>query len=272
MLLLTGLTGFGTARCPILNMPATAALLGTLFLTISGSTVLNMVFDRDIDCRMKRTVRRPLPAGLLNVKEAVWFGGLLSVAGLVGSFCLDMLFGIVVWSGWFLDVVVYTFWLKRRTPWSILWGGLSGGMPVLAGRVLGTGQLDSIGVLLAVAVVLWIPTHIMTFNLRHLDDYQKACVPTFPSRYGIRITRISIALSSMGTAFAFVLGAVAIGLAWGYLQVLAVMTAGILILAYVCLVKPSERKNLMLFRLASLYMLSAMLLILVGSGRLYMIN
>ena len=264
LLLFTGLTGFVSARCPIFNLPTLLALLGSLFLTIAGSTVLNMVYDRDIDRRMKRTLKRPLASGQLDVKEVAWVGGLCSIAGLIWAYFLSPLYGLVVLSGWFLDVVVYTFWLKRRTPWSILWGGLSGGMPVLAGRVLGVGQIDLIGVLLAIAVVLWIPTHIMTFNIRHLEDYKNAGVPTFPSHYGIGVTRMTIALSCIGTAVAFALGAYALGLAWGYFRVLVILTTGIVILAYFSIAKPSEKKNFALFKYASIYMLSAMLLILLG--------
>jgi hypothetical protein len=92
-----------------------------------------------------------------------------------------------------LDVLVYTIWLKRRTPYSILFGGISGGMPILAGRVLATGQLDAIGVLLAAAILLWIPTHIMTFHIKYQQDYASAGVPTFPSVHGISVTRTLIA-------------------------------------------------------------------------------
>ena len=79
-----------------------------------------------------------------------------------------------MFAGLFFDVVVYTIWLKRRSAWSIVWGGVSGGMPVLAGRALGLGRIDEVGILLALAVLFWVPTHILTFNLRYYDDYQQA--------------------------------------------------------------------------------------------------
>ena len=264
LLLFTGLTGYISARCPVFHLPMIAGLLVSLFLTVSGSTILNMVYDRDIDGQMKRTYKRPLPSGLLDVKEAMLFGVILSVFGIGLSFWLSPLYAWIIFAGWFLDVIVYTFWLKRRTPWSILWGGLSGGMPVLAGRVLGTGHIDLIGILLAIAVVLWIPTHIMTFNIRYHEDYQNAGVPTFLSEYGIHATRFTIALSAVGAAAAFMLGCYALGLAWGYLRLLGVLTVGIVGLASLSLMRPSEKTNFALFKFASLYMLSAMLLILLG--------
>ena len=81
LLLLTGFTGFISARCPVLTPEAVIGLLGSLFLTISGSTVLNMVYDRDIDSKMRRTAFRPLPAGEITLKEAFIFGLLLSAGG-----------------------------------------------------------------------------------------------------------------------------------------------------------------------------------------------
>jgi heme O synthase-like polyprenyltransferase len=101
--------------------------------------------------------------------------------------------------GLFFDVVVYTIWLKRRTPWSIIWGGVSGGMPALAGRALGTGQIEWVGVALALAVLFWIPTHIMTFSLRYREDYAAGGRTHLSRRRTAceRATRLIIAISSV---------------------------------------------------------------------------
>ena len=138
LLLVTGLAGYMSARCPVIAWQTMVGLTGSLFLAISGSTVLNMVYDRDIDLCMGRTCLRPLPPGRVSVREAVALGILLSVAGVAWALALSPLYGLVVFAGLFCDVVVYTLWLKRRTAWSIVWGGIAGGMPILAGRVLGT--------------------------------------------------------------------------------------------------------------------------------------
>ena len=264
LLLVTGFTGYISANCPVLTWDHTLGLLISLFLTVSGSTVLNMVYDRDIDAKMKRTAQRPLPAGKLSAQEALTVGLLLSSFGMGLAFALSELFGWVVFAGWFLDVLVYTVWLKRRTAWSIVWGGISGGMPILAGRVLAVGEIDLIGILLTLAILLWIPTHILTFSMRYYDDYQRAGVPTFPSSYGYQTTRVIIALSSLGAALSIGIGAVALGLAWGYLRLLAVLTMGIIGLSLVSIYKPSERVNFGLFKFASLYMLSSMLIFAFG--------
>jgi len=265
LLLITGLAGYMSARCPILHWTILFAVAGSLFLAISGSTVLNMVYDRDIDSRMLRTCQRPLPSGKVSSPDALLIGLALSALGVGWAWALLPLYGLIVFAGLFFDVVVYTLWLKRRTPYSIIIGGLSGGMPTLAGRALAVGQIDSIGVLMALAVLFWIPTHIMTFSTRHKEDYASAGVPTFASTYGVATTRTIIALSSLAAGVVMVAAAGLIGLTWGYLRLLAVLSFGLLSLAFGSLARPSERVNLGLFKYASVYMLGSMLLV-IASG------
>ncbi len=264
LLLITGLAGYMSARCPIMNMSTLLALTGSLLLSVSGSTALNMWIDRDIDAKMPRTSNRPLSTGETKPQEALIFGLLLSIIGIGWSLALDPLYGIVVFAGLFFDVVVYTIWLKRRTAWSIVWGGISGGMPVLAGRVLGIGYIDWIGIALAMAVLFWIPTHILTFSMRYHEDYQAANIPTFPSVYNNQTTRLIIAVSSVLTALVMGLAAIGVGMTWGFLRLIAVLSIGLLVLAVRSLTLPSERITFGLFKYASLYMLSSMLLLFAG--------
>ena len=265
LLLVTGITGYVSTRCPVMNWQSFLGLIGSLFLAVSGSTILNMVYDRDIDAKMKRTAHRPLPSGALDSREALLVGFVISVVGVGWALAMNVLYGLVVFGGLFIDVVVYTVWLKRKTAWSIVWGGISGGMPILAGRVLGVGGIDSVGIMFTIAILLWIPTHILTFSLRYHQDYAQAGVPTFPSTYGNRVTQIIIALSSFGAAIAIGLGAFSVGLSWGYLRLLAVLAVGVIGLAAFSVYRPSERTNFGLFKYASLYMLGSMLMVTLGT-------
>jgi protoheme IX farnesyltransferase len=260
LLLFTGFAGFISARCPYLEVSTTLGLLGSLFLAISGSTVLNMVYDRDIDGKMERTCLRPLPAGNVSTKEAMILGSVMSMIGVVWALLMAPLYGAVVLAGLFFDVVVYTMLLKRRTAWSVVWGGVAGGMPVLAGRVLAVGMIDWVGIALTLAVLFWIPTHILTFSLRYQADYARAGVPTFPSRYGENATQRIIALSSILASVAMGISAIGIGLTWGYLRVLIVLSAGLLLLAVSSMIRPSNRRNFGLFKYASFFMLGSMLI------------
>jgi protoheme IX farnesyltransferase len=266
LLLATGLAGYMSARCPITHWIALTNLAGSLFLAISGSTVLNMWHDREIDSRMKRTHNRPLASSKLSPQEVLWFGILLSMLGVSWAVVMKPLYGLVVFAGLFFDVIVYTMWLKRRTCWSIVWGGVSGGMPILAGRVLGTGGFDWIGMLLCLSVLFWIPTHIMTFSMKYHDDYQAAGIPTFPSTYGFGVTRSILAISNVIAAASLGAAAVGIGMTWGYMRLMILLAAGLLGLTVNSLVNPSERANFSLFKYASVYMLGSMLLVVFSSG------
>jgi len=261
LLLTTGLAGYMSARCPVFNIWTILGAAGSLFLAISGSTVLNMWYDRDIDAKMSRTVTRPIPAGVIPPREALFFGLAISILGIGWALAMDPLFGAIVFAGLFFDVVVYTIWLKRRTCWSIVWGGIAGAMPVLAGRALGMGYIDWVGIALALAILFWIPTHILTFSMRYHEDYQAAGIPTFPSTYSFQFTRVTIAISSVLAALLMGVAGYGIGMSVGYLRLMAVLSCGLLVLAVVSMLKPSERVNFGLFKFASLYMLAAMLLV-----------
>ena len=261
LLLATGLAGYLSMSRPSGTWLTMAGLAGSLFLAISGSTVFNMVYDADIDARMKRTCWRPLPAGQVGPREAVILGGALSALGVGWALAMSPLYGAIVFAGLFFDVVVYTICLKRRTPYSILIGGLAGGMPVLAGRALALGRIDAVGMMLALGVLLWIPTHIMTFSMRHFDDYRTAGVPTFPGAYGFYATRVIIAVSSLAAALVMAGVAATMGVQWGFIRLLAALGAGLLGLAVLGLVRPSERTSFALFKYASLYMLGSMIIV-----------
>jgi protoheme IX farnesyltransferase len=263
LLLATGLAGYMSARCPIFNIGTILGLAGSLFLAIAGSTVLNMWWDRDIDAKMRRTKKRPTSSGLVTGNEVLRLGLILSIVGVGWAVAMDALYGLIVFAGLFFDVVVYSMWLKRRTAWSIVWGGISGAMPILAGRTLGLGAIDWIGVTLAFGVLFWIPIHTLTFSMKFSKDYAEACVPTFPSTYGLGVTRLTIAISSILAALAMVLAGYGIGMAWGFLRLLGVLSAGLLLLAVAIMLKPSERINFGLFKYASIYMLAAMILVVI---------
>ncbi|GAB4399067.1 MAG: heme o synthase [Anaerolineales bacterium] len=263
LLLATGLAGYMSARCPVFNISTILQLSASLFLAIAGSTLLNMWWDRDIDAKMGRTQKRVTSKGLVSDKEVLMVGVLVSVIGIGWALAMDWLYGLVVFAGWFFDVVVYSIWLKRRTCWSIVWGGISGAMPILAGRVLGLGSIDWIGLMLALGVLLWIPTHTLTFSMKFQKDYADAGVPTFPSTYGLDATRFTIALSSVLAAAAMIAAGVGIGMDWGFLRLLGVLSAGLFMLAAAMTFRPTERVNFGLFKYASVYMLAAMILVVL---------
>lgn len=263
LLALTGAAGYLCQPPKPLDWGRFVGMLLSLLLAISGCAVLNMVLDRDIDRKMTRTSSRPLAAGQVDARFAALLGGSLIGAGLVWSLALSTLYFALVLAGAGLDVLVYTLWLKRRSAWSILWGGLSGGMPLLAGRALATGRVDGLGLLLALGIVCWIPSHNLTLSTFFADDYHAAGVPTFYSAYGIAAARLAMVASGLATA-------VLMAAAFAWLRfpslLLAIVIAGSLGLAGLALraaVRVSQQAFLALYKFSSLYMLAVMLLLCV---------
>ena len=260
LLLSTGIAGYLSSRPPF-SLSLILGLIVSLFLAISGSTIMNMWYDRDIDAKMKRTHMRPAASGQLDQREIFVVGMTISVLGIGLAFVIASLYGLVVFAGWFFDVIVYTLWLKRYTCWSILWGGISGAMPILSGRVLAVGEIELVGILLALSILFWIPTHTLTYSMKFRNDYKNAGVPTFPEIYGEGFTRLTIAISSILAAVAIGWASVLIGLGAGLLSLVAVLTVVMLILAFATLRIHTDKMNFILFRYASLYMLSTMIIL-----------
>jgi protoheme IX farnesyltransferase len=188
------------------------------------------------------------------------------VPGIALAWWLGPVFGAVVTAGFLIDFAVYTAWLKRRTPFSILIGGLSGGMPALAGRALALGEVDLIGVLLAVGVLLWIPAHILTLAMRRADEYRAADVPAWPSVYGTTATRRLIAASSVLGAFTLFAAGWLLHVPSEALAVLAVLGTVLCALAVGGLVRPSDRHDWLLFKAASVYMSASFGCLVVGAA------
>jgi protoheme IX farnesyltransferase len=273
LLVATGLAGYLSARPDTLApammrmplLPTAALMLLSLLAAISGTTALNMVADRDIDSRMMRTAWRPLPAGVLSPAEAALFGGVLLAVGLGTAYWLGATFGLIVTAGALIDLVIYTLWLKRRSAWAIIFGGVSGGMPVLAGRVLGIGEVDGLGLLLALSVLLWIPTHIIPFTMKYADDYRRAGVPTWPQVYGSSSARRFIAFANALRAAALVLIGIWLAICPYSLALLALSGIGTIWLSFQSAINPSAKRDLRLFKFASMHMLGSMFLLALGS-------
>ncbi len=262
LLLFTAVAGYRSANGNLTLPLVLIAMLG-LLLAISGTTALNMVFDRDIDAVMERTRTRPIPTGVISPKAAFTFGLVLIVIGMSGNYWVSLPYATVVLAGIFFDLAVYTLWLKRRSPWSIVFGGLSGGMPILAGRTLALGHLDWIGTLLALSILLWIPSHILTLAMNHSRDYKLAGVPTFPNVFGFNSTRYLMALSNM--AAAGVMLAVFFWLGVSVIGIIVLGLGSLILLGFSVrnILRPSERTNFALFKYVSIYMAGAMLILIL---------
>jgi protoheme IX farnesyltransferase len=130
---------------------------------------------------------------------------------------------------------------------------------------LGFGSIDWISLALAAALFFWIPTHILTFSMRYHEDYKAAGIPTFPSRYGFQYTRVIIAVSSLLVVISMGLSALGISMSWGYLGVMGILASGLLGMALLSTIHPSDKLNFGLFKYASLFMLGSMVMIVISA-------
>lgn len=265
LLLVTAVGAYGLTTPGAIEWPRMVLGSLALWLAVSGCTALNMVLDRDIDAKMARTSRRPLPKGEISPPAATAFGVVLSAAGLGLAWGFGPVFGAVVSAGFAIDLGVYTAWLKRRTPFSIVFGGVSGGMPALAGRALALGRIDVIGILLALGVLLWIPAHILTLAMRRADEYREAGVPAWPSVYGTTATRWLIAASTVAGAVTLTVAGWLLAIHAAALVLLGVLGALLSLLAVGGLVRPSDRHDWILFKAASIYMAASFGCLVVGA-------
>lgn len=239
----------------------------SLYFSVSGATVLNMFIDKDIDAIMERTKNRPLPSGRVSASAVLTIGIVLTVAGIVlAFFTLNWITALIIFFGFFFDVVVYSILLKRRTKYSIIFGGIAGGLPAWAGRTAITGSLDWIGFLFLIFILAWIPVHILTIALipKNFKGYKEAGVPMWPvvssEAQTMRVIAIGAFISSVALyEVARLLGANAIiRIIWG------ICCALMIILVIKSLIKPSNKLTFLIFKIASLYMIIGFLLVLLG--------
>lgn len=147
-------------------------------LSAGSAGAFNCYIDRDIDRVMKRTVNRPLVTGEVTPREALVFAWILAVVSTVvlAVFVNPLAAGLAAFGNAFY-VVVYSLWLKRRTPQNIIWGGIAGCVPVLVGWAAVTNSLDWAPFILFLVVFLWTPPHYWPLSMRYRTDYAAAEVP-----------------------------------------------------------------------------------------------
>ncbi len=196
LLLLVAASSYVVSAPSAFSPTVLATLLGAGALTSAGSSALNHYLDRDIDVRMARTRRRPLPTGRLQPHRALLFGIALVSGGVLLSIPINLLTSAFILLGVVVYVGVYTVVLKRRTRWNIVIGGFAGSCPALAGSAAAVGGVTLPGLLLALLVFLWTPGHFWALGLRNRDDYVQAEIPMLPAVVPTKAAAKSIVAST----------------------------------------------------------------------------
>ncbi|MBX3560973.1 MAG: heme o synthase [Sphingomonas sp.] len=197
LVVFTGLCGLLVAPVAIHPVLGFTAVL-CIALGAGAAGALNQWYEADLDAAMKRTAGRPLPAGRMDRQSALHFGVGLAVFSVVLMGVATNWFAAAILTASILFyVLVYTIWLKRRTPQNIVIGGAAGAFPPLIGWAAATGDTALLPALLFAIIFLWTPPHFWALSLFVRSDYAKAGVPMLPVVAGARATRLQILLYTL---------------------------------------------------------------------------
>ncbi|MBB4085611.1 heme o synthase [Sphingomonas carotinifaciens] len=205
LVVFTGLCGLLAA--PIMPDPVigfTAILCIALGAGAAGT--LNQWYEADLDAMMRRTAQRPLPAGRMDRQSALHFGvGLGAFSVILMGLAVNYTAAAILVVSILFYVLIYTVWLKRRTPQNIVIGGAAGAFPPLIGWAAATGHVALLPFLMFLLVFLWTPPHFWALALFVKTDYANAGVPMLPVVAGEVVTRRQIGLYTIPMAAAAVL-------------------------------------------------------------------
>ena len=274
LVVFTALVGMMLAPEPPHPALAVIALL-CIAVGAGASGALNMWYDADIDACMQRTASRPSPRGFVTPEEALTFGTVLAVGsvatlGLIVNWVAGALLAFTI----AFYILVYTMWLKRRTPQNIVIGGAAGAFPPMIGWAVSTGSIGSESIVLFLIIFMWTPPHFWALALYRMRDYERAGVPMLPVVAGTDETRKQIVIYSallvpLGLWPAFM------GLAGGLYAVVSIVL-GAVFLAFALAVYHHREgrqadyaaRRLFAFSIFYLFGLFAMLLLERGIDRL----
>jgi len=205
LVVFTGLCGLLAAPGHIHPVLGFTAIL-CIALGAGAAAALNQWYEADLDAKMKRTRNRPLPAGRMERSSALQFGvGLGVFSVILMGLAVNLLSAAILTVSILFYVLVYTVWLKRRTPQNIVIGGAAGAFPALIGWAAVTGRIELLPVLLFLLVFLWTPPHFWALSLFVNSDYAAAGVPMMSVVAGTRATRLQAFLYSLPMAAVAVL-------------------------------------------------------------------
>ena len=192
LVIFTGLCGLLAAPVPINPVIGFTAIL-CIAVGAGGSAALNMWWEADLDAKMKRTANRALPAGRMDRTVARDFGIVLAAGSvLVMGLGVGLLAAAILAFSIFYYAVIYTIWLKPRTPQNIVIGGGAGAFPPMIGWIAATGDITLMPVLLFAIIFFWTPPHFWALALFVETDYAAAGIPMMPVVAGHRSTRRQI--------------------------------------------------------------------------------
>jgi heme o synthase len=226
-------------------------------LAAGAASALHCYIDRDIDQLMRRTKRRALPAHSVTPRAALIFGLTLAVVSVVlmAAFTNWPATAMTAAAIFYYDVV-YTLWLKRRTPQNTFWGGICGAAPVIIGWAAVTGSVAPMGWALFAVVFFWQMPHFYALAIKYKDDYARAGIPMLPVvRSAARVNREILLFTVLTVAASLVAWPLGLGPIYG---AAATVTGTLFLVEAVRLIRRSRRgeplKPMRLFHWSTTYL------------------
>ena len=194
LVVFSGLCGLLVAPVQLPLVLSFTAIL-CIALAAGACGALNQWYEVDVDAKMRRTAKRPLPAGRMEPQSALQFGiGLGGFSVLLMGLATNWLAAAMLLASILFYVLVYTVWLKPRTAQNIVIGGAAGAFPPLIGWVAATGHMNALPLLLFAIIFLWTPPHFWALALLKQGEYGRAAVPMLPNIVGEAETRKQVLL------------------------------------------------------------------------------
>lgn len=203
-----------------------ATMVGLSFI-IASAGVFNNYIDRAMDAKMSRTKNRAIVTGVISGINAILFGIVLGMVGVVVlAVYTNLLTVFVALAGFFVYLVLYAFF-KYRSFYGTIVGSLAGAVPPVVGYCAVSNSLDAGALIIFMILVLWQMPHFFSIAIYRYDDYAAASIPVLPVAKGMYITKIHMVLYIIAfiltallltvtgyTGYAFSAVAILLGIAW----------------------------------------------------------
>ncbi len=229
----------------------------------AGSEAITNYVDRDIDSIMNRTKNRPLVTGKIEPKKGLELGIILVISSVLILLVFKRFLALCFITAGIVDnVIVYSYLLKRKTPWSIILGGFSGGLPVIVGWYTLTSVFSILPWFLFALIVVWIPIHIWSLAFRYKDDYRRAKVPMLPAVYSDGISAKCISFSAILLVVFSVIPYYFGENSFIYIFIVAIASIPMVLLAAMFVRMKDKKSSFRLFKYSSPYLTVIFLLFL----------
>jgi protoheme IX farnesyltransferase len=255
LLLLAAVGGAFIGADALPSLPALLLLLVGGTLAAGGSSAINQYIERDIDRKMRRTRRRPLPSGkVAKPRQVLWAGAGAVACSILLSLPFNPPLAACLAGGACIYVGVYTIWLKPRSSLNIVIGGAAGSFAVLSGGAAVGAALEPSVLTLALLVFVWTPAHFWALAMVARADYQDAGFPMLPAHIDLRSSARWVVVHVMATVVAAVLLAASPSLSLLYFVPVVIFSGILTRLSLQLLRNPSPKLAFRLFGASNIFL------------------